>query len=587
MGLVDVEVGSSSSKLSLVVDTGSNVLIVESCECQNTEVCPPSESCFDNATSGSFAQLKLPNGTGRELVLRFGSGLVRGRIARDSVKIGKGPPIDMLDGILLMTDRAMDFDDRFEGILGLGPPTALIQKAEADARHQAEEQLKEMKKAAQNGTPEERAAVKEIEDQLNLEADQSNPEPRGFLEQAGQSRFSLCFGKGDDSNGTLVVGGAPADRSLKSVGMLHWGLAMEGVFVNGTAVMVQPLDNEDLIKQAIAQAISEGADIDPEAIAAAQQAAAQAAAYGTPFANISSIVVGAVKDQKKRKDVPSVSKLQLKKVKALKKKRAAPKPMCSRTGGLQEGQETPCGGIPDSGTTALAMPQAHLTALAEAICDNWDRCQKNFTKLNEAKIAAEEAARNVYGVNPFEIPEYSKADVLSFVLSDCANLDKSIEEVMDELPDIQVTLGDGTLDNTMNVSIPGPSYVFQMDLNAALQDMLDKANGDSGAVGQVPAQMACTLGLQATEYNTQKNGDIWILGKPLFHEYTVHYDLAGNTIGFKSTEDEPCGVCQASGQLGLLSSEVSTGQHVALRHRAPLKVRGGFRRPRVDTTKPL
>merc|ERR1719341_247418 len=40
----------------------------------------------------------------------------------------------------------------------------------------------------------------------------------------------------------------------------------------------------------------------------------------------------------------------------------------------EEGQTTACGFIPDSGTTLIMAPAAHLEALYGLLCDQWPRC---------------------------------------------------------------------------------------------------------------------------------------------------------------------------------------------------------------------
>lgn len=539
MGLIDIQVGSSKQKLNLVVDTGSNVLIVESCECQESHICPEAEACLNTTESKTLKYLQLPNGTDRTMTLNFGSGVINGQVAEDTVQVGTGNPVRMEDGMLLMLKRQLDFDDVFEGILGLGPSTPLIQQAMDDAMKQAEDDLEEMKERAKGADEAVKQVIKDAEHQMQEAKKDSTTQPQGFLEQAGFERFSLCFGKGDDSNGTLVVGGPPASAPVKSIGKLHWGVSIEEVRVGGKPVMYDP------------------------AAAGSMQDVLEPDAMGSE-ANMTSVMPSALRPPAKKVEEEPTSR-----------------PLCTRES-MRPDQETPCGGIPDSGTTALAMPAGHVAAVASAICDTWERCSKNFTALGKAKKAAEDAAAKVFGINPYELPEYTKADVLAVVLADCANFGEDIADIMAELPDIQVQVSDGMQGNTVNLAIPGASYVFRVDM---LEE--DSAAGQEGL-----PNTGCMLGLKPMEYSTQKNGDVWILGKPLFHEYNVQYDMHDNTVGFQPTDEEPCGVCQedkSKEHLGLLSSNtvVYTRPHVALRHRAPLKAPKHFRQPRVDTTKPL
>lgn len=549
MGLIEVEVGSPPTSVNLVVDTGSNVLIVESCACQDAEACLLSEACFDNTSSGSFGEMYQANGTARELVLSFGSGVIGGVVGKEKVRIGNGNPVYMKDGMLFMTDRNLDFDDNFEGILGLGPPEYLVQEAMDEARQAADDEIKALEKAAHNASAEEQAAINEAAAEMKARDNESESEPLGFLEQAGFHRFALCFGRGNDSNGTLTVGGAPAAEPLKSIGKMHWGLAVTGVTVGDQPVVATEADPVGEFSQVLKETL--GGPADNRTVSALKTSAGHLDPFGAAF-------LKAALQQTQRPQKPTH--------------------VCSPDS-MKAGQETPCGFIPDSGTTTIAMPQEHLKSVAAAICDSWDRCKHNYTKFQEAKDAAGDAAAKVYGINPFDLPDYSKADVLSFVLSDCNGFGQDVADVMAELPDIKVVVSDAHSRKHVGLTIPAASYVFQVDI-AEEMGMADPSG----------AAMGCMLGLSAMEYITEKNGPVWILGKPLFHEYEVLYDLGDNTIGFKHTDVEPCGICQAGKQLGLLASSanVSTRPQVALRRRAPLKVpRKHFRKPRIDTTKPF
>ena len=42
---------------------------------------------------------------------------------------------------------------------------------------------------------------------------------------------------------------------------------------------------------------------------------------------------------------------------------------------MKSAQETPCGVIPDSGTTLMMGPKDQVDALLAALCEGWPRCK--------------------------------------------------------------------------------------------------------------------------------------------------------------------------------------------------------------------
>jgi len=120
---IDVEVGTPGQRFSVVADTGSNTLIVPSCVCQESGQCPQdgSEHCFTGTNKSSSFQVERDASGPTSLVLTFGSGQIKGIVAKEHVKVGQVEAF-LDDGLLLMTDRALNIQGAFEGILGLGVP---------------------------------------------------------------------------------------------------------------------------------------------------------------------------------------------------------------------------------------------------------------------------------------------------------------------------------------------------------------------------------------------------------------------------------------------------------------------------------
>merc|ERR1719181_22110 len=89
----------------------------------------------------------------------------------------------------------------------------------------------------------------------------------------------------------------------------------------------------------------------------------------------------------------------------------APLSFCSMDN-MTDGQETPCGAIPDSGTTVIMAPKEHVSTLLDSICDQWPRCAKNYTAMVEAGKAADKAAADKYTFDPFQLVVPPKSTVL-------------------------------------------------------------------------------------------------------------------------------------------------------------------------------
>merc|ERR1719265_1461021 len=70
---------------------------------------------------------------------------------------------------------------------------------------------------------------------------------------------------------------------------------------------------------------------------------------------------------------------------------------------MAKGQQTPCGAIPDSGTTAIMGPSDDIKLLKETICDQWELCRNNYTAMIDAQAAAVRAVKSRLGHDPFGI----------------------------------------------------------------------------------------------------------------------------------------------------------------------------------------
>jgi hypothetical protein len=501
--------------------------------------------------------------------MTFGSGTIEAVFAKEVVRVGH-LSVDMADGILLMVARKLNIEGKFEGILGLGLPTKLMHEHKGKSHNHhaetAEYDLKDMIKkiietaqsifggdgdsgdtvdadaivavppdknastrlgtkakapqktsAGQSGSKEAAVDIGRIVQQLGMSPgvnfapafepmsghlsheiashsfgwrQPQDVAPKSLLEQAGISRFSMCFN--DGASGVLRLGTPEVPNSLGSVGEYHWGLDFRGVSIGDKAV---------------------------------------------------------------------------------------PLSFCSSSN-MTDGQETPCGAIPDSGTTVIMAPKEHLAVLLDSICDQWPRCAENFTAMTKAADAAKLSAKQEYSWDPFEIAPAEKFQVLQLLLLDCGLWLN--ENGLDELPTLKFhVMGAGGKQQVLD--LPGWAYILEsshedVDRNSHLQGL-----DTSFAFLQNRTKRktkVCSPAFGAMDYTTKKNGPVWILGTPFFYEFQVGYDLNATppAISFTSVETEPCVSCGR--EAALLSTQVSS-------QRRPRWISGPVRVPELDMDLPL
>jgi len=547
---IDVLVGTPPQLFSVIADTGSNTLIVPSCSCQAKGRCPKSDRCFQGTNrSSSFRMLLEKSGAPVSMVLSYGSGQVQGVVAQEEVQVG-AIKTWMDDGLVLMTDRALTGaaeHGSFEGILGLGVPidfgpapeqqeddnqsepkkdevpralqdlvdrivsgqlkaTSILDEADdgvAPTNETNQEQFREVMQSSGRGisvkgarAPDETRAYGQGAATMS-----ERPQPKGFLEQANISRFSMCFNTG--GNGVLRLGTREMENSLGGIGKAHWGLDFRGFSIGKNNTVADAL-------------------------------------------------------------------------------------FCSPEN-MSENQATPCGAVPDSGTTMMVGPPDHVEALLETICDEWDRCSKNYTALLAAEERAAEAITNIYGVNPFNMGGMTKADVVQFLLLDCESwIDHGAG--LSELPDLHLHIV-GANDTPQTLTLTSHAYVMETPASKmeALQlhsFLSGKSNAlNASRVGNKTGKV-CSPAFNSADFTTENNGPIWIIGTPLFYEFVVGYDSSTDppSMAFSPQKDTPCGSCTPEKEgLKLLDMHgLQRGHQRRLR-----RLRKKPRMNAIDTSKPL
>merc|ERR1740123_890195 len=164
---------------------------------------------------------------------------------------------------------------------------------------------------------------------------------------------------------------------------------------------------------------------------------------------------------------------------------------------MKQGMETPCGIIPDSGTTLLMGPKEQVSSLEAGICSKWERCQTYSRGKPSSELFQE-------------------------LLLQCG--DRLTEEKgLLEIPSFffHVKSGDGKPEA---FELTAWAWVTEM----SMRDV-------DGSV-----KKACMSSIGPMDYLTQANGPVWIFGHPLFYEYNVGYDMSTKQISLQKGQCEPC-----------------------------------------------
>jgi len=306
----------------------------------------------------------------------------------------------------------------------------------------------------------------------------------GFLDLAHNPRFSMCFNYGSD--GVLALNSPKQAHPMGSVGVTHWGLDFRGISVGDAAQPVQ---------------------------------------FCSP---------------------------------------AEKKP----------GMETACGLIPDSGTTLMMGSAKHINLLYEDICQRWELCRTTHADLVEQTKAARhlslgEARNNanksslwartkVQLADGFlklrnalqhkssearqglEMPTLEMSYTFQLVLQNCPIWMPKNGSVDDVIPPLFFHVA-GKNGITDTLKMKPSSWVVKTPALVAHKSIV-KILGVPVEVVEIAKEDVCEAAFGASEYPTELNGPIWIVGTPLFYEYTVHYDREPKVpeIAFSR---ESCGSC--------------------------------------------
>lgn len=258
---VQIEAGTPGQKLDLLADTGSNELWVASCACKPFGKCFDAGKCFVSANRSSTFSVHRGEQGPPVTSISYGSGTVNTVIGTDVVGIGS-VKATMDNSFLLAVDHRLRISGRLEGILGLGIPYStnqananLTQSKQWQANSVSPERIRQAVDEAVrrilnvsnrssnfSGVPglasaEEEPLLLELNRSLagaDISRNTTMITRRSFLEMAGVDTFQICFSDGEEG-GALRLGMTQSPHSLESVGVLHWGLGLQGISVGSDA----------------------------------------------------------------------------------------------------------------------------------------------------------------------------------------------------------------------------------------------------------------------------------------------------------------------------------------------------------------
>mmetsp|Transcript_29178 Transcript_29178/g.51018 ORF Transcript_29178/g.51018 Transcript_29178/m.51018 type:complete len:722 (-) Transcript_29178:128-2293(-) len=578
---VELEVGTPPQIFGVVADTGSDAILIPSCQCVEDAYCSNESRCFTGTnTSSTFSYKKNKKGNPlNSIKMMFGSGPVEAVVASDTVRVGN-VKVMMKDAVLLMTDHMLNIKGPFEGILGLGLPASHMKSGLY--RRSTDSESGSLKSAGSDCGGSHRAAK--------------------YAQSAHRPVDSHHQRHGKDSS---AGDGPTVDYSpMMNVALPH-KVAVE---VEPSASLLQvtkPLQKKVHLAHGTQEDSWSGSK---------KMSKGKNSAKGNNSAGI--VVKGFAESAGIDRfsmcfndGAPGVLRLQSEKVKLSHGSvgqvhwgldfrgigignTEVPVKICQEMS-KKGNQTTPCGAIPDSGTTALMGPKEHILALYESICDGWDRCKKNHTAYMKARKDAHEAAVRDYNVDPFELANATKGMIFQMLLMDCHTWWEN-RTGLDELPDLNFYVR-GVNGTEQTLLLHGWSYVietFEKDFTTIYKEIEGVGTMPVGRNFTGGSHKVCSPAFSTMDYQTEKNGPVWILGTPIFYEYQVGYDYKAQppAISFDDTE---CGTCEKQSLMAVDSKRVRPSEgllaHSSTRSRGrrPRQVLGKFRMPSIDTSLPL
>ena len=213
----------------------------------------------------------------------------------------------------------------------------------------------------------------------------------------------------------------------------------------------------------------------------------------------------------------------------------------------KKGMETACGLIPDSGTTLIAASEPHLLLLFESVCKNWKRCWDAHKQL--LKQVAHLSPAEKASVFDGKEEEVHPVETLQLLLAKCSDWMAGVD-LNKEMPKLTFHVA-GANGNKEDLVITPRNYVLLNEAEVEMPMIIQ--HGRKKMVQNVRERKAvCQMAFTTLDFDTERNGPVWIMGMPLFYEHTAHYDRGNGketrvTMGFTQQDHEGCGQCESYG----------------------------------------
>mmetsp|Transcript_91539 Transcript_91539/g.161375 ORF Transcript_91539/g.161375 Transcript_91539/m.161375 type:complete len:617 (-) Transcript_91539:187-2037(-) len=502
--VVDIEVGTPSQPFAVVADTGSNNLWVASCGCKFYGKCFGGR-CFTGTNKSSTFKIKEdPGHHPLAVTVTYGSGPVTMLVATDMVKVGSVSAF-MNQSLFLAVDHNLGKGlGKMEGLLGLGipqknlPPQNISQPTRAP-----------IPTSGSNGAP-GRIPWIPIDGRRQV-TPLSDDDIRKIIEKVMRGILGPGYG-----GAQIDIGAYGGINSLAQTATGDLRMILD---LNRSLAVAQKTSDagDDMGQESIPlpepRSFLEVAGIDTFSICFNDGDADGALRIGTPKKEVQLESFGVLHWGLGFNGISVGDE-------------SATPMFCTQM--EYENQETPCGAIPDSGTTLITVPDSkQLSTLLVQICDGWERC-------------ANKAKENDW------VTDAVKAKELQNLLQGC-NEWISEGEGLKELPSLYFHMsGKNGINQTLELT-PW-AYILETNyVNRTLQEFEDPRDVVLSELKEDIADMkVCSLSFSVMPYNTQTNGPVWILGTAFFYQFNVGYNIKDLTVSFTSIDEEPCSVCSAS-----------------------------------------
>eukprot|EP00439_Symbiodinium_sp_Y106_P086029 s529_g30.t2 len=143
--------------------------------------------------------------------------------------------------------------------------------------------------------------------------------------------------------------------------------------------------------------------------------------------------------------------------------------------------------------------------------------------------------------------DYMKANVFLLLLEHCADWAEGVD--MDqELPKLNFHVA-GLNGAQTELSLRPKNYIMTATADINVPEM-KTLGGLTFQIERKKRGKVCMPAFQPAPFTTKLNGEVWIMGTPLFYEYTAHYDRGSAdgkvkpSMAFTHVHEEPCGRCQ-------------------------------------------